>query len=361
MTAPQPFLKWVGGKRKLLPALLPLVPERIETYYEPFLGGGALFWALADEGRFRRAVLSDVNVELVTTYLAIRDQAGAVLSALGRFEHTKECFEATKAIDWRQLPVDRVAARMIFLNRTAINGLYRVNRKGQFNAAFGSYKKMDRFADPEVITACSRALQGVAITAAPWTWMTENPGPGDVVYFDPPYVPVSATANFTGYVAGGFGIQDQSALCTAALLLVSRGAVVVASNSDAPWVRRNYGGTFAFHQVKRQGTMNSDPTKREPVRELIMRSKCPDAGTTARGESSIPNACGVDGAAAIPRLENDGKGTADPDQNTGTAALLNGEPHSTLQPAPIGPEVETSPGEQRARVGQQALFGGGDR
>jgi len=285
LTAARPFVKWTGGKRKLLPKLLPLVPEDIGTYYEPFLGGGALFFALASEERprrrFDRAVLSDANVELVRTYRAIQQKPDLVLKALGDFKHTKEYFLAVRSHAPGDLDDVECAARLIYLTKTCINGLYRVNSKGKFNAAFGRYPTMDRFVDPEVIHACSRALQDVQITAARWDEMlrADEPGLGDFVYLDPPYVPVSDTANFTGYVAGGFGMQDQSNLCTWALAAAARGVRVMVSNSDADWVRRNY-RAFHIHQVERAGTTNSDADKREPVPELIMRSKDLDAATT---------------------------------------------------------------------------------
>lgn len=276
MSSARPFIKWVGGKRKLVAQLLPHVPEDIGTYYEPFLGGGALFFALATEERprlrFDRAILSDANVELVRTYRAVRDQPELVLKALEAFQHTKEYFLAVRSYDPRDLDDVECAARTIYLTRTSMNGLYRVNRKGRFNVAFGRYPKMERFVDPEVIRACSLTLRDVQITAGRWEEVlaADAPAFGDFVYLDPPYVPTSDTANFTGYVAGGFEMQDQSNLCGWAIGAAGRGVRVMASNADVPWVRRNYAG-FDIHDVERSGTVNSAAEKRDAVPELILR------------------------------------------------------------------------------------------
>lgn len=334
----QPFLKWVGGKRALLPALLPLVPREIETYHEPMVGGGALFFALAAERRFKRAILSDANAELIRTYRAIRDLPDAVLDALLGHKHTESHYYAVRDVDPKTLADAECAARMLFLNRTCFNGLYRLNRAGRFNVAFGDYEPMTSFADPENIRACSRVLQGVTLEVRDFNDAVSGAEPGDFFYFDPPYVPVSRTSNFTGYVAGGFDLQDQSNLSFIAAALAKRGVAVIVSNSDCAWVRRAYPESeFAIRKISRSGQVNCSTEKRGRVGELIITSKVPDLGTTAQGESTFPNARGVDGAAAIPRSENDAT-----EARTETGAVLPGRTC----------EVVTSPGEQRA------LFGG---
>ncbi len=196
-----PPLKYVGGKGGLLPRLVPLLPPRAprSIYREPFVGGGAMFWEVGGPN----SVLSDANAELITTYCAIRDHVDAVIAELRTMPNDKDYFHMVRARDPAHMGVVQVAARMIYLNKTCTNGLYRVNSKGQFNAAFGYYKNPGICNEPR-LRACSAALQGVRIFAADFEVALENAEPGDVVFMDPPYVPASATSSFVGYTAGGF-------------------------------------------------------------------------------------------------------------------------------------------------------------
>lgn len=294
-----PFIKWVGGKRALLPALLPMVPTEIETYIEPMIGGGALFWALAAERRFKRAIIADANPELARAYLAIQADPEAVLEKLRDHKHDEDHYYRVRDIDPATLSDAATAARLIFMNRVGFNGLYRLNRAGKCNVAFGSYAPMTEFTDPENIRACSRALAGVTIKVADFRDLqldNAGLGPGDFVYFDPPYVPVSKTASFTKYTSGGFDLQDHSALAILATKLARAGVRVVVSNSDCPWAVRNYSTAaiprlhdFEIIEASRSGAVNCATDKRGRVVELIIRSKVPDLGTTGQGESSVPN------------------------------------------------------------------------
>src|SRR5205814_2284857 len=202
-----PFRKWAGGTTSLLTELLKHVPPRLRRYHEPFVGGGALFFATAP----RRAVLSDSNAELIHCWQQVRDDVYGVLDALAEHVYERSHFERVRALDpLRLAPTDR-AARFIYLNKTCFNGLWRVNRSGRFNVPFGRYKN-PRFADPSTLIAASHALRGVEIRCAPFEDALAKAAPGDFVYLDPPYDPVSPTASFASYTAGGFNWEDQRRL-----------------------------------------------------------------------------------------------------------------------------------------------------
>lgn len=264
-----PFLKWVGGKRQLVPKLLCHVPARIHTYYyEPFLGGGALFWAVRD--RARRAVIGDVNLRLVRTWCVVRDQCEALILRLGEMSNTPDFFLAQRARAIDAEPDVEVAAWMIFLNRTAFNGLYRVNRRGQFNVPFGRYQN-PTLCDADNLRAASAALQGTMILHADFAESTAMAAEGDFVYFDPPYVPLSATSAFTAYTGDGFGAEEQARLRDVALALKRRGVRVLLSNSSAGLVRDLYSGPdFTVEEVMATRRINCVGTGRGPVKELVI-------------------------------------------------------------------------------------------
>lgn len=270
----RPFLKWVGGKTQLLDRLVPILPKRIRTYYEPFIGGGALFFHLAHLGQFQRAVINDWNGELVDTYKAIRDFPEDLILRLGQLKEAygsdaPGTFAAERAKDPKALtPIDR-AARFIFLNRTGFNGLYRVNSKGGFNVPFGKYTN-PRIVDEGNIRACREVLNHfVVITNRDFAEAVEDAQPGDCVYFDPPYVPINPTSDFTKYTKEGFGLDAQKRLAATFRALVDRGVAVIASNSDAPLVRELYEG-FELHEVQARRNVNSVGDKRGPVGELVI-------------------------------------------------------------------------------------------
>ena len=273
----KPFLKWAGGKRRLLPSLLPLVTRSILTYYEPFLGGGAMFFAIAGPPRFTRAVISDVNVELVRTYRAIQRDYAAVLAALGRHVHTEEHYYEVRAQSPADLGDAECAARMIYLNKTGFNGLYRVNKAGRFNVPFGDQPRLERFADPEDlrIAAALLDIESVDIGTSDFAEAISGAGERDFVYLDPPYEPVSKTANFTGYARSGFSQDDQRRVLAAAKAAARRGARVVISNSDCAFTRELYAAE-TVHEVTRSGSMNSATSKRGKVAELVVEVSAGD-------------------------------------------------------------------------------------
>ncbi len=268
--APRPFLKWVGGKTKLLEQMTPLLPASWSRYFEPFVGGAALFF----DQRTRRpdvpAFLSDVNAELVSCYVAVRDELDAVLVALGKHVYESDYYYAVRAQKPAELPSAARAARTIFLNKTGYNGLYRVNRSGQFNVPFGRFTK-PLFRDVENLRACSRALSGVSIEHGDFSTVLERAKKGDFVYFDPPYVPVSATSDFTAYIPGGFGEVEQRKLADVFRKLAKRGVHVMLSNSDTPFVRELYEG-FAVDVVYAARSVNSNAARRGKLAEVVVRS-----------------------------------------------------------------------------------------
>lgn len=266
---PRPFLKWVGGKRQLLPEILRRLPAEIDHYVEPFLGGGAVFFALAAEGRIRKgAHLSDANEELVTTYRAVRDYVEDVIFALDSYRNEPEVYERARRWDWRELPKPSVAARMIYLNKTGFNGLYRVNRAGKFNTPFGRYAK-PTICDAPVIRAASRALRDADVDRCDFEGHEVVVRPGSVFYFDPPYLPVSATSDFTSYTGEGFGIEDHRRLAALFDRLARAGVPVLLSNSSAPAVRELY-ARHRVEEVSARRSVNSVGSKRGAVTELLV-------------------------------------------------------------------------------------------
>jgi len=230
-----PFVKWAGGKTSLLAELHKHVPARLRGYHEPFVGGGALFFSL----RPRRAFLADSNAELIHAYLQVRDRVCAVLEALSSHVYERGHFEAVRALDPLRLPAAERAARFIYLNKTCFNGLWRVNRAGRFNVPFGRYKD-PAFLDPGALIRASQALKGAQIERASFELSLEKAAPGDFVYLDPPYDPVSATASFTSYTADCFDWGDQQRLAAACAALNRRGIRFLLSNSANARVRRLY-------------------------------------------------------------------------------------------------------------------------
>jgi DNA adenine methylase len=273
----RPFLKWAGGKAQLVPALLKLFPEKVRTYYEPFVGGGATFFALAAHKRFERSVLNDWNEELVNAYRVVRDHPDELVAQLRVIKEKYALDEPAAFAEWRALKpanlslVER-AARMIFLNKTCFNGLYRVNKSGQFNTPWGKYKN-PLICDELNLRACSEMLnQEASLHTGDFAQVLDDAGPGDLVYFDPPYVPVSTTANFTSYTADKFTLDDQYRLAAVFKDLASRGVTVILSNSDTQIVHALY-ENFEINIIEAKRAINSKGDGRGPVNEVIVVSR----------------------------------------------------------------------------------------
>jgi DNA adenine methylase len=266
-----PFLKWAGGKRQLLTHIAALLPERIDTYFEPFLGGAAVFFRLAAEGRFRRAVLADANPELVTCYQAIRDDVDGVIGALGKFRNDSALYYRVRRRDPSKLSPTERAARLIYLNRCGYNGLYRVNSSGQFNVPFGRYLR-PVICDVDRLRAASAALKKARIVCGDFASTLKKVSPDDFVYLDPPYVPLSATSSFTAYAKRHFGTEDQERLADALRGLAARKVPALLSNSDCPTTRELYRGFDHIDRVPARRAINSVGHGRGPVDEILVRS-----------------------------------------------------------------------------------------
>ncbi|HXE72306.1 MAG TPA: DNA adenine methylase [Candidatus Nitrosotenuis sp.] len=263
-----PVLKWAGGKGGLLSQYAPHFPRRYRNYYEPFVGGGAVFFYLAPDARRKRVRLSDINAELISFYQVLqRDPQGlAALLAEHSRRHSREHYYAVRATQ-PQDPVER-AARLLYLNKTCYNGLYRVNSRGCFNVPLGRYEN-PAILDEERLWAASQALQGVELASEPFWGVLEHARRGDLVYLDPPYQPLSATSSFTSYTAESFGEAEQRGLAEVYRELARRGCKVLLSNSDTPLVRRLYEG-FRQHPIQARRFINSRADRRGAVTELLI-------------------------------------------------------------------------------------------
>lgn len=270
-----PFVKWAGGKTRVLQRLLYHVPEESSHYYEPFLGGGALFFALSRQTTRFSAFLSDTNRELVNAYQVIRDDPESLIDHLSKIQREYDATSDKSGYYYQQrqsTPSNRQdsASRLIFLNKTCYNGLYRVNAKGKFNVPFGRYKNPKLF-DKDNIRAISRALleTRAKLEAIDYKSAVQDCGRSDFVYFDPPYQAVSRTSSFTSYTPGGFSRKDHSKLADVFKALSKKGCNLLLSNSNTRLVRKLYGG-FSQELVRVNRSINSVGSKRKGFTELIV-------------------------------------------------------------------------------------------
>jgi DNA adenine methylase len=264
-----PIVKWAGGKSKLLDALVSRMPARFGSYFEPFLGGGAMFFRLAPG----RAVLADWNEDLMNLYRCVAWKVEDVIQRLEahREEHDKDYYYAVRerwnAGEKTQSAVERAAA-FLYLNKTCYNGLFRVNQKGHFNVPMGRYDE-PRICDPAQLRGASRLLRRAELHTGHFADQVADAVAGDFVYFDPPYDPVSRTASFTSYTAGSFGPDAQRELAAVVRALTRRGVHVMVSNSDTPFIRQLYRG-LDIEQVAASRAINSRADARGTVNELII-------------------------------------------------------------------------------------------
>lgn len=265
-----PVVKWVGGKTKLLPELLSRLPERFGRYYEPFAGGAAMFFRIAP----KRAVLADSNHDLVGLYTAIAKDVGAVIRRLELHHkaHSESHYYETRE-RWNDREVSwstpERAAAFIYLNKTCFNGLWRVNRSGAFNVPIGRYTDPP-ICVPDNLRAAQQLLARAEIRRGDYREAVRDAKAGDFLYFDPPYDPVTATANFTSYTANVFGHDQQQELADTARALVAKGCYVMLSNSDTPFIRSIYKSGFKIDRVKCARAINSNAAKRGDVDEVIV-------------------------------------------------------------------------------------------
>ncbi len=272
VTEPSPIVKWVGGKTRVLSQLAPLLPEGVALmrHVEPFVGGGALFFAQ----RPARALLADVNPQLIATYEAVRDDVEGVIDRLKqlsaahgpeRYYHVRHRYNHAK-----RLASSERAAMFIYLNKTCFNGLHRVNRRGEFNVPAGRYTN-PRILDAELLRAASRELERAELRCDGFESLISYAKPGDFIYFDPPYAPASRTANFTAYAQDGFGLDEQVRLRDVFRELDRRRCKLMLSNSDVPVIRELY-AQFNLDVVAAPRAVNCDATKRGLVREVVVRN-----------------------------------------------------------------------------------------
>jgi DNA adenine methylase len=266
---PHPFLKWAGGKRQLLGQIEENLPKKFDKYIEPFVGGGALFFYLLPE----RAVLIDTNNELVNTYLIIKNRVKDLIKSLKKHKNEKDYYYEVRNIDrnyeeYQKFSNVEKASRTIFLNRCCYNGLYRVNSKGQFNVPFGKYKN-PKFCDEENLLAVNRVLQQAEIIAGDFEKCLEFAKLNDFVYFDPPYQPISETANFTSYTKENFSKEDQLKLFKTYQKLDERGCKVMLSNSYNDFIMNLY-QQYKIKYVSAKRAINSDANGRGEIRELLI-------------------------------------------------------------------------------------------
>jgi DNA adenine methylase len=271
---PKPFVKWVGGKRQLLAQFRRLnlyPPEKFDIrtgrYFEPFVGGGAVFFDLLPEKGF----LSDLNKELVTTYNVIKNDVEGLIASLKKHKIDKEYFLNIRAKDSKALDDLAVASRFIFLNRTCFNGLYRVNSKGGFNVPYGKYAN-PLICDESNLRKVSKSLQNIEIKHQDYKEVLGTAKKGDFVYFDPPYYPVSKTASFTSYTAEAFLDKEQIELRDTVLELNKRGCFVMLSNSDTPFINKIYSGLkgIRVNKVEAGRAINSKGSGRGKITEVLV-------------------------------------------------------------------------------------------
>jgi DNA adenine methylase len=265
--SPRPFLKWAGGKSRLIAQYQPYLPPKYQTYYEPFIGGGALFFHLQPS----RAVLCDINPDVVNVYTCIRDRVEEVIRGLQHHSthHSQDYYYQTRA-NIPSSPAEK-AARLIYLNKTCFNGLYRVNAQGEFNVPMGRYKN-PKICDPELLRTASFALKETLILERSFEAILDDRTlPQDFIYFDPPYHPLSETSNFTSYSRHAFSTEHQVRLRDVFAQLAQKGVQVMQSNSDCPFIRDLY-QDFQIYTIEAARSINSDRSKRGKITEVLITS-----------------------------------------------------------------------------------------
>lgn len=265
-----PIVKWVGGKRQLMFELLKNMPKSYNRYFEPFIGGGALFFELQPEN----AYISDMNEELINLYSVVRDSVYELIADLNKHEVSKAYFLEIRNLDrtdeYKNLSNVQRASRFIYLNRTCFNGLYRVNSRGQFNVPFGNYKN-PRIVDENNLRNCSELLKNTEIKCADFSEILTKVKKGDFVYLDPPYVPLNETSSFTSYTKDGFDMDMQFKLREVCDELDSMGVMFMLSNSDTKFVNELY-SNYEIKKVFASRAVNANAEGRGKITEVLVRN-----------------------------------------------------------------------------------------
>lgn len=266
-TSPRPFLKWAGGKSKLIQQYIPYFPKSYKNYYEPFLGGGAVFFYLQPS----TAILTDINAELINTYCCVRDHVEELISILKehKIRHDKDYYYSIRNHSAGS-DIEK-AARLIYLNKTCFNGLYRVNSQGKFNVPLGRYQNPNICSEVLLRTA-SEALATSQIKQTDFTdVLNYATSSNDFTYFDPPYYPISETSYFTAYSSYRFAEDQQVKLKDVFEKLARRGVQVMLSNSDCEFIRNLY-SSFNIHSISASRAINSNAKKRGKITEVLVTS-----------------------------------------------------------------------------------------
>ena len=276
-TTPKPFVKWAGGKRQLIPILNENLPKSFGTYYEPFIGGGALLFHILTERNAQKCSISDLNSDLVLTYTTIRDKIDGLISSLKNHEKNYQKDSKTYYYSVRESnPRSEIekTSRLLFMNRTCFNGLYRVNSKGKFNVPLGRYTNPN-IVNEDNLRSVSAILNTskVAIKCRDFESVLRDAKKGDLVYFDPPYQPVSNTANFTSYTNKSFTYDDLHRLSELCLKLDSKGCKVLLSNSDSEEVAKIFSDKpWKINKIQANRSINSNSKKRTGHFELLIKN-----------------------------------------------------------------------------------------
>ena len=269
-----PIVKWVGGKRQLLGDIESVIPKKFTTYVEPFVGGGALLFHIQP----KKAIINDFNEELINIYEVVKNQPNELIEILEEHErlNSEDYFYYVRALDrkenYNEISQNQRAARIIYLNKTCYNGLFRVNQAGQFNSPYGRYKNPNIVNTPTVL-AMSKYFNSnnVKIMSGDYRNALKNLKKGSFVYFDPPYMPVSSSAYFTGYTENGFDKQQQIELKKECDKLTSKGIKFLLSNSDHPFIRELY-RDYEIITVRAKRSINSNGNKRGEINEVLVRN-----------------------------------------------------------------------------------------
>ena len=268
----RPLLKWAGGKRQIVRHLISKLPEKFSVYYEPFFGAGALFLELYNRGLIKKAVISDLNKELIALYTIVRDRCSGIIEELENIRFTNNKDDYYRARDlFNSMESDHnpeKAALMIYLNRHAYNGLYRVNSSGKFNVPFGRYAHPS-LPTPDDIISFSKALSNVKIINKDFETAVSDATVSDFVYFDPPYAPLSRSSDFSAYSSLGFSLDEQKRLSRVFEELSSRGVMVMESNSATPFIKDLY-RDYPLSVVQARRNINSKSNGRGKISELII-------------------------------------------------------------------------------------------
>lgn len=269
----KPVVKWAGGKRQILSYLISVAPDKFGTYYEPFVGGGALLIELYNSGFLEKAIISDINEDLVDMYRIVKERPEELLHELSllKFKNNREdYYKARDKYNSIKESNPEKTALFIYLNRHGYNGLYRVNSRGEFNVPFGRYSNPS-LPGREEIYSLSKVLKVTEVLNEDFEESVKSAGKRDFVYFDPPYMPVSSSSYFTDYNSAGFSKENQIRLYETFKSLSKRGVFVMESNSDSDFIEELYNG-FNIVRIKARRNINSVASKRGPIDELIIRN-----------------------------------------------------------------------------------------